>query len=298
MSQGIYAEQLIYAEQMYNEFLTMRQKLGEIVAALNDLGVDVNNLPSVQTVDGEVTIANLPDTQTVDGEVNIGNLPSVQNVSDSQIEFVIAAINELQTVAEDLRSRLDTTLQVSDEDISSKISILENLIQGIVDGTTKVQTETQVTGSNLEESESLKIRSRSTETSSILPRSIRKNSATPIVITPPEGAKGIIMVHTVHGISGTFNSNQGFRLRMFIVDSLSIYHTSHAAFTNWTTLPSGQSLQMISFYPTAQGETSESQQRLHVPILPYPRIRINLDISGLFEGVQGVDSELNAHWIF
>ncbi|MBP1967970.1 hypothetical protein J2Z83_000062 [Virgibacillus natechei] len=112
--------------------------------------VNVSNLPTNQ----DVTITNQKDTQTVDGSVEVDNFPENQPVSDAE---VLNKLNELDAIKETQGQIIDV-LQNTNE---SLLATNEKLSSVIEDG--RLQSDTQLTGSNVENVVFIEVFERHTE---------------------------------------------------------------------------------------------------------------------------------------
>lgn len=83
---AVFAFALALAEtafaQLGNKPMEVVNPSGEALDVAVPEGVNVNNFPASQTVNGSVGVSNFPSSQTVNGTVDVGNTVTVQPVED------------------------------------------------------------------------------------------------------------------------------------------------------------------------------------------------------------------------
>ena len=185
---------------------------------------------------------------------------------------------------------VDDTNPVSVKDEQAKTTLgqidqrLQTLEDTVEDGLQKVQ----LNGNN-----------ELTET--VIERKIRTEDSSRIGIQSPIGAKYALVEHFVHGVTGTFSNDEGFRLESGIVSSTGGSAGSRPlilAQTSWETTPSAGGSTAIVYGASAgigDGNIQRSVKFIKAP--PAPNIRIQIEIAGVFEEGEGVDSEVIVTWL-
>lgn len=128
-------------------------------------------------------------------------------------------------------------------------------------------------------------------------REIRQSfSPSYMSVSPVIGAKGFVLTLIVHGITGTFGPDEGYRLRF----SKTVYESRFTDFHNseWSTSVGNRSGSIITVYPGLSERTDGMNgMLLNLNDLPYPSIRIQPEIKGTFEDGEGVDCEVVIQWL-
>jgi hypothetical protein len=134
------------------------------------------------------------------------------------------------------------------------------------------------------------------EVVNVFSRSLRTSSQNTTIFRPA-GAKGCIIYLTVYGITGSFTSGQGVRLRAQLQGvkgfSFGDIYTEIQTTSNRS--------QIIMMYPGASDDNvpaASGGSRVITSIYAPPRISLSIVISGTFGGGEGIDCEADIEWLY
>lgn len=137
-------------------------------------------------------------------------------------------------------------------------------------------------------------------------RKVRKTNEQILRITPPPRAKGVLVVHYVYGVTGTFNNNQGYRLIVMPIRSTSMignplfydrkHYFDNIQYSTKITSANYNESVLLSPFDLDDEKIIEGTRYFKVPFLSFLRVEIN--INGTFGDTEGVDSEVIAFWIY
>lgn len=114
-------------------------------------------------------------------------------------------------------------------------------------------------------------------------------------LTPVNGARGFVLILKIYGLTGTFNSDEGYRLRYSKVTHSS-YFTEFVS-SEWSTRSGNRSGSLITVYPGLPNNDGDEGSFLTRDDLPYPALRVQPEVSGTFNSGEGVDCEVSILWI-
>lgn len=114
-------------------------------------------------------------------------------------------------------------------------------------------------------------------------------------LTPVNGARGFVLILKIYGLTGTFNSDEGYRLRYSKVTHSS-YFTEFVS-SAWSTRSGNRSGSLITVYPGLPNNDGDEGSFLTRDDLPYPALRVQPEVSGTFNSGEGVDCEVSILWI-
>src|SRR5690606_26416323 len=128
------------------------------------------------------------------------------------------------------------------------------------------------------------------------PRQVRTSDVYQVV-NVPSGAIGLVVTAVVHGVTGTFDAGQGFRLNVTQLDNISAW----GMFRLVTNRLSKTSRHHVYIYPglnLSNLDLITDSQVLGVSMIPHTRITITMEINGTFNGGEGFDCELRYYWFY
>lgn len=131
----------------------------------------------------------------------------------------------------------------------------------------------------------------------IFPRALRTTSDL-ITLTTPSGALGCLIWSTVYGSTGTFGSGEGFILRAYLKNAISI--TDIRSYRLETTGMTGTGAQGYIFvYPGVQTEfpSSGAGSSISASLPVTDLVRVGFRITGQFDSGQGIDCEVGITWL-
>lgn len=131
----------------------------------------------------------------------------------------------------------------------------------------------------------------------VFSRTVRTSNTGTALITSPSGRvnKGCIIVCTIFGVTGTFQSGEGLRLRVFNQAGVNTYFTGNFTFQRQST--AGQ--QTVYMFPGAsRGDMLDHVNRFSMfsGVVPYAN-HVTLEISGSFDAGQGFDCDVQIIWL-
>ena len=181
----------------------------------------------------------------------------------------------------------DYPLPTKDDLLLQKINELNSKVDGIIDGSTPANT--QLTGSIVDEE-------------IVLKRSIYKSN-TVTTLDIPQGVKGAFVYVRAFGVTGTFSSNQGYKLWAFPVRNTpsvpSDRPRSDYEGMDWISEVEGANRNpSIYFYPTVP-EVVKTGLNLTYPtrVDVSNRLRVDLRVSGTFGSDEGIDASVYVRWL-
>lgn len=139
----------------------------------------------------------------------------------------------------------------------------------------------------------------------LLDRDIRTESSKFNMIRSPKDAIGVYFEHYVYGVTGTFDSGEGHRIWAIpITNSVGnplFYVRSKYQSMDYSTLSTRANASFgIIFSRINVIDIASEEMHTHQFLMPFlgDRIRFDLDIEGDFSVGEGIDSEVNAYWIY
>lgn len=140
----------------------------------------------------------------------------------------------------------------------------------------------QLTGSNVQE---------------LLPRQIRSTGFTNNIIKVPYGAKGFTLTCTIHGVTGTLGTNEGLRIRAFLLTGQTYNVNRTMKELNTAFITSGSIIALIHVgSKISENMDSRVVKAVEESGLFYPYFRVDVAISGTFGPGEGFDCESNLLW--
>ena len=130
----------------------------------------------------------------------------------------------------------------------------------------------------------------------VFSRAVRTGNIGATITSPSERVnKGCIVVCTIFGVTGTFQSDEGLRLRVLNQAGTKAYYTGDFTFQRQST--AGQ--QVVYMFPGAsRGDMLNQPNRFSMfsGVVPYAN-HITLEISGSFDAGQGFDCHVEIIWL-
>jgi len=127
-------------------------------------------------------------------------------------------------------------------------------------------------------------------------REVRTENTSESRLYKPEGVKGFNAYLIINGITGTFQSNEGVRLRISTGYRINRYVLSET--TNWTS--ASNRLHVITTYPGIQEGNIDLINGSSVISMSNPALRIislQIEIDGEFTSGEGIDCEVVVEWL-
>lgn len=242
----------------------------------------------VKIVDSTGKPVSRTPTRDVDVKTAIDSVRNAIEAIDipaTDYATILGKLDDLNASVVDNKVVLPDTFDVKDNLVLAKLSELENEIKSVkerMDGT----FDTQVTGSDVEDE-------------ILIERQIRTVRSSFAHADPPKRAIGAIFEFKVFAATGSFDDKSGAECAIY-----SNNEGINASIWGVRTAKVTQRGGVIYMYPynislgdaTIDGGPINDVKVVNLPIHSYLRTRI--EITGTFEGNEGIDCELTVKWLF
>ena len=240
----------------------------------------------------QIKLGNLlwrPHTRPISPEDPV----DVKDVNTADIKAKLEQVRQLlsgvatENKLEQARTLLDA--------ISTKDFATQTTLAAVLAKLGQLETEIQAVKAN-QLSGDQKVQLSGTIVQEVFSRTVRTSNTGTAVITSPSGRvnKGCIIVCTIFGVTGTFQSDEGLRLQVVTQAGTVPFYTGKFTFPRQSI--AGQ--QIVYMFPGAsKGDMVDHANRFSMfsGVVPYAN-RIMLDISGSFNAGEGFDCHVEIIW--
>lgn len=186
--------------------------------------------------------------------------------------------------------------KVQDVEVEARLQAIESKQQAILD---KLESglDTRLTGSYVEYLPTQSLGNR-VEQKKIMTRNVRSAFTQAFDTNVDPAVKSVIIVLNVYGVTGTFNSGDGYALaiRRHTRDTVQAYDVAR---TKHSTLSGNYGGALITIDPTVGDKINgQSDNYLLVQDTLFPSYRIMLYVDGVFGEGEGVDCDVSAYYIY